>query len=190
MPSSEVPPFPWVQGAGFSYRVAETGEDWWVGSQGATTTLRNSDFDVFLNFYNIPGRSQGSSQPISQLPPPPSCSHPDSPALCLSLCFLFFVFGSRCVQVSKARGRGPRGRISALLPRSLNFNFVGLCLHPAPTVCSAYTVLSTNNMSACAHGKPHVSVRVPSSLASPCSRYRRVNNKGQGQGRGQFGRER
>ena len=153
-------------------------------------------FDSFLNFCNIPRLSQGSSQPVRQIPPPLPCSHPDSPALCLSLCFLLFVFASRRIQVQCLRPGSAWPNFSSILPRSPNSNFVSLCLNPAPTVCSACTVLSTNAMSACAHGKPHVSVRVPTSLASPCSRWRTVNNEDQGQGRvqapspRQFGRER
>ena len=50
-------------------------------------------------------------------------------------------------------------------PKS-EFHFVSPYLNPGPTVCSACTVLSTNAMSACTHRKTHVSVRVPTSLAS------------------------
>ena len=93
------------------------GEPWGASPRPSAPTylptFTKFNFDLFLNFYNIPGRSQGSSQPVSQIPPPLPCSHPNSPALCLSLCFLLFVFASRRIQVSNARGRGPRGRISA-----------------------------------------------------------------------------
>ena len=60
------------------------------------------NFDLLLKCYIIPGLSQGSSQPVKQICPPLPCSHLNSPALGLSLGFLFFVFTCRRIQVSNA----------------------------------------------------------------------------------------
>ena len=170
MSSSEANPFPWVQGAGFGYRVAKTGGDRCIGSEEATRILRNSFLIHFWIFITVLVGPRGpASQSVKFLLPP-------LVPIPIPLLFVFLFVFVLCVrQPSRSGVQCPRPgsawpNISSILPRSPNFNFVSLCLNPAPTVCSACTVSSINAMSACRHGKPHVSVRVPTSLASPCSR--------------------